>query len=69
MSGAGRVWPELSGRRRRGSLDIIVGAPLTDAFLSKLDFPGARPPPSRTKWIRRVPRPVLSGHAASLTPY
>jgi hypothetical protein len=59
MSGAGRVWPELSGGRRRGSLDIIVGAPLTDAFLSKLDFPGASPPPPL----------VLSGYAASLTPY
>jgi hypothetical protein len=23
------------------------------------------PPPSRTKWTRRVPHPVLSGHAAS----
>ena len=27
------------------------------------------PPPSRTKWTRRVPRPVLIGHAASPTPY
>jgi hypothetical protein len=27
------------------------------------------PPPPRTKWTRRVPHPVLSGHAASLTPY
>jgi hypothetical protein len=26
-------------------------------------------PPSRTKWTRRVPHPVLVGHAASLTPY
>jgi hypothetical protein len=25
------------------------------------------PPPPRTKWTRRVPRPVLIGHAASLT--
>jgi hypothetical protein len=25
--------------------------------------------PPRTKWTRRVPHPVLSGHAASLTPY
>ena len=25
------------------------------------------PPPSRTKWTRRVPHPVLIGHAASLT--
>ena len=27
------------------------------------------PPPFRTKWTRRVPHPVLIGHAASLTPY
>ena len=26
-------------------------------------------PPPRTKWTRRVPHPVLNGHAASLTPY
>jgi hypothetical protein len=33
--------------------------------------PSARPPhpPPRTKWTRRVPHPVLIGHAASLTPY
>ena len=30
---------------------------------------GPPPPPSRTKWTRRVPHPVLIGHAASLTPY
>jgi len=28
-----------------------------------------RPPPRRTKWTRRVPPPVLIGHAASLNPY
>ena len=27
------------------------------------------PPPSRTKWTRRVPHPVLIGHAASLILY
>jgi hypothetical protein len=27
------------------------------------------PPTPRTKWTRRVPHPVLIGHAASLTPY
>jgi len=27
------------------------------------------PPPPRTKWTRRVPHPVLIGHAASLSPY
>jgi hypothetical protein len=32
---------------------------------------GLTPPPSptRTKWTRRVPHPVLIGHAASLAPY
>ena len=28
-----------------------------------------RPPPFRTKWTRRVPHQVLTGHAASLTPF
>jgi len=28
---------------------------------------GGTPPPPRTKWTRRVPYPVLIGHAASLT--
>ena len=27
------------------------------------------PPPPRTKWTRRVPHPILIGHAAPLTPY
>jgi len=30
---------------------------------------GAPPSPPRTKWTRRVPHPVLIGHAVSLTPY
>jgi len=38
------------------------------AWLRRVLRPPA-PPPSRTKWTRRVPRPVLIGHAASLTPY
>jgi hypothetical protein len=29
----------------------------------------AAPPPLRTNRTRRVPQPVLIGHAASLTPY
>ena len=31
-----------------------------------LSSPPPPPPPSRTKWTRRVPHPVLIGHAASL---
>ena len=34
-----------------------------------LGTPPPPPPFSRTKWTRRVPHPVLIGHAASLTPY
>jgi replicative superfamily II helicase len=30
---------------------------------------GPPPPLPRTKWTRRIPHPVLIGHAASLTPY
>jgi len=30
---------------------------------------GAPSPPPRTNWTRRVPHTVLTGHAASLTPY
>ena len=33
-----------------------------------VDHYEALPPPPRTKWTRRVPHPVLIGHAASLTP-
>jgi len=41
-----------------------------DASPSRLQSQVPSPPPSpRTKWTRRVPHPVLIGHAASLTPY
>ena len=36
------------------------------SFLASVSIPP--PPPFRTKWSRRVPHPVLIGHAASLTP-
>ena len=39
-------------------IDYIIGDPVLPP-----------PPPYRTKWTRRVPHPVLIGHAASLTPY
>ena len=32
------------------------------------DGTDSAPPPPRTKWTRRVPHPVLIGHAASFTP-
>ena len=43
-------------------------APGTVHFASPPGIPPP-PPPLRTKWTRRVPHPVLIGHAASLTPY
>ena len=44
---------------------------LKEAALAEGEAPGPVPPPlpPRTKWTRRVPHPVLIGHAASLTPY
>ena len=32
-------------------------------------LPHSSPPPPCTKWTRRVPHPVLIGHASSLAPY
>jgi len=43
--------------------------PPYDAFDQKRGLCAPPPLPFRTKWTRRVPHPVLSGHAASLTPY
>ena len=37
--------------------------------INRVRPPAPPPPPPRTKWTRRVPHPVLIGHAASLTPY
>jgi hypothetical protein len=45
-----------------------LGGELLFSSLSSMLNPQA-PPPPRTKWTRRVPRPVLIGHVASLTPY
>ena len=43
----------------------LVHLPLTARHRSPPQV--ALPTPSRTKWIRRVPHPVLIGHAASLS--
>jgi hypothetical protein len=42
---------------------VVPAPPLSDA-----EAPPPPPTPSRTKWTRRVPHPVLIGHAASLRP-
>jgi len=56
-------------------LDLLEQTQLTRLQLARNgltilpDALGAPPPlPPRTKWTRRVPHPVLIGHAASLTP-
>ena len=46
---------------------VRAGSALADAPLARPPPPPPSPP--RTKWTRRVPHPVLIGHAASLTPY
>ena len=42
--------------------------PAPAAAIAAAREPPPPPPPPRTKWTRRVPHPVLIGHAASLTP-
>ena len=49
-------------RRERELLSAAVPSPGRAA-------PPPPPSPPRSKWTRRVPHPVLIGHAASLTPY
>ena len=57
--------PRSSPRWRRGS---ISRTPRRESRSSSTPCrcarPPPRPPPSRTKWTRRVPHPVLIGHAA-----
>jgi hypothetical protein len=50
-------------RPRAGCRRLISGAAPAAALREDV----RPPPPSRTKWTRRVPHPVLIGHAASLS--
>ena len=51
-------------------LELRPSAALWEQQAKDVDAFQATPRPSpRTKWTRRVPHLVLSGHAASLTPY
>jgi hypothetical protein len=57
------------GARRRAGPQRRAGGGAGAWGLGALDrSTELSPPPLRTKWTRRVPRPVLIGHAASLTP-
>jgi hypothetical protein len=53
-------------QRRFPRLPAHAGARAAVAARERLPPP---PPAPRTKWTRRVPHPVLTGHAASLIPY
>jgi len=55
--------------RARGSAPRRSPASVADAVDLIDPRTGAVPPPPRTKWTRRVPHPVLIGHAVCLTPY
>ena len=66
------------GRRAGGGLGEREGEGGLGVHKTSLSFPfplydlSTPPPPPpvlRTNWTRRVPRPVLIGHAASFTPY
>jgi hypothetical protein len=63
---AGRTVP-LTPRGRRARDESA--APRSLSRFSGLLQDQLPSPPPRTKWTRRVPHPVLIGHAASLTPY
>jgi len=77
-------WVHMEGGRRASDAEVqaaAAGCAAGGALLVRggffagpesayLKVPRAiAPPPPRTKWTRRVPHPVLIGHAASLTPY
>ena len=61
MAEAGMVWWPWEGEEGRGRVMCVWCGGVEEVALP--------PPPSRTKWTRRVPHPVLIGHAASLAPY
>ena len=76
------VFTVLSGVERLGTattepFDVAVGrcaamrlvTPLRGALHGEVSPLPSPPPPSRTDWTRRVPPPVLTGHASSLLPY
>jgi len=75
LEGRGGGWWRALGARaaarvRVGGAEVAGNAAGVLPLLSQLARAGCVPPPPlRTKWTRRVPHPVLIGHAASLTSY
>jgi hypothetical protein len=63
---AGGVCRALTPRPRAGLRAAARGRRLPR---DRANVPHGPAPPRRTEWTRRVPHPVLIGHAASLTPY
>ena len=49
----------VADRDRSGDVDALEFRDALESFIEKV----SPPPPSRTKWTRRVPHPVLIGHA------
>ena len=49
--------------------EVAAHAPFPGVPNQVASRPPRRAPAPRTKWTRRVPHPVLIGHAASLAPY
>ena len=66
-SGDGLAVQYAGGAKYSG--ELLAGLPHGAGHLSQPKGTESPPPPPRTKWTRRVPHPVLIGHAASLTPY
>ena len=62
---AARLAPQMWDKADVLRGNLLKGATRYDNVRTPRPFP----PSSRTKWTRRVPHPVLIGHAASLTPY
>jgi len=72
----GRVWGRVgrgggtsASSRRAFWFHSITSAVLFASTCAARPPHAPLPPPPCTKWTRRVPHPVLIGHAASLTPY
>jgi hypothetical protein len=75
LKGAGRALPLAAGRAAFAGLSVELADDCMQlefravGRITAYSRPFQVPRPRRTKWTRRVPHPVLIGHAAFLTPY